>query len=163
VRLYTKDGFLYEEPVEDVSAISHGTVPMKSEHAYLRSWASIRNYKVDLVAAAEARANTLGQSAGEKAAEWVFDGNTPSEEYGRVLLGIENGDPAVMDAYTEPTLNGETDSMTVERLMSKLELPMDIGEEDTAKMVDAWESGASEGFWHNLEVICREHEEVDGS
>jgi hypothetical protein len=159
VRIYIKDSHLYEEPVQDIPALDHGIIPMKAEESYLRVWASLRLYKVvDILAAAEAQANTLGRSAGEQAAEWVFDGNTPAEEYGRVLNGIEEGDPAIMDAFTAPTLNGEwADGMTVERLLAELEVPMDIGEQDTARLGDAWEVGASEGFWCKLESICTLH------
>src|SRR6185437_8828528 len=44
-----------------------------------------------------ARAEQLGRAAGKTAASCVFDGNTPREEYQRVLRGIEEGDPAVLD------------------------------------------------------------------
>ena len=45
-----------------------------------------------------AKAEELGRAAGKTAASWVFDGNTPGEEYQRVLRGIEEGDPAVLGA-----------------------------------------------------------------
>jgi hypothetical protein len=34
----------------------------------------------------------------ENAASWVFDGNTDTDTYRRVLAGIEDGDPEIMDA-----------------------------------------------------------------
>ena len=51
-----------------------------------------------------ARAEELGRAAGKAAAGCVFDGNTPREEYQRVLRGIEEGDPAVLDATEPPAI-----------------------------------------------------------
>jgi hypothetical protein len=48
-----------------------------------------------------AKAEELDRAAGKAAAARVFDGNTPEEEYQRVLRGIAGGDPAVLGA-TEP-------------------------------------------------------------
>ena len=51
-----------------------------------------------------AKAEELGRDAGKAAASWVFDGNTPEEEYQRVLRGIEEGDPAVLGATEPPAI-----------------------------------------------------------
>jgi hypothetical protein len=51
-----------------------------------------------------AKAEELGRAAGKTAASWAFDGNTPKEEYQRVLRGIEEGDPAVLDAAEPPAI-----------------------------------------------------------
>ena len=51
-----------------------------------------------------ARAAELGRDAGKTAAAWVFDGNTPGEAYQRVLRGIDEGDPAVLDAIEPPAI-----------------------------------------------------------
>ena len=51
-----------------------------------------------------AKAEELGRDAGKAAASWVFDGNTPEEAYQRVLRGIEEGDPAVLDATEPPAI-----------------------------------------------------------
>ena len=53
-----------------------------------------------IVAAAE----ELGRDAGKAAASWVFDGSTPEDAYQRVLRGIEEGDPAVLDAIEPPAI-----------------------------------------------------------
>jgi hypothetical protein len=45
-----------------------------------------------------AKAEELGRDVGKAAASRVFDGNTPEEAYQRVLRGIGDGDPAVLDA-----------------------------------------------------------------
>ncbi|HTU74389.1 MAG TPA: hypothetical protein VMG38_12810 [Trebonia sp.] len=52
-----------------------------------------------------AKAAELGHDAGKVAASWVFDGNTPEEAYRRVLRGIDDGDPGVLDAI-EPSAIG---------------------------------------------------------
>ena len=49
-----------------------------------------------------ARAEEPGRDAGKTAAAWVFDGNTPGEAYQRVRRGIDEGDPAVLDAIEPP-------------------------------------------------------------
>ena len=51
-----------------------------------------------------AKAEELGREAGKTAAGWVFDGNTPEEAYQRVLRGIEEGDPAVLDTFEPPAI-----------------------------------------------------------
>ena len=51
-----------------------------------------------------ARAAEFGRDADNAAATWVFDGNTPEEAYKRVLHGIDDGDPAVLDATEPPTI-----------------------------------------------------------
>src|SRR5579863_6038527 len=48
------------------------------------------------------------RDAGNAAASWVFDGNTPEEEYQRVLRGIEEGDPAVLCAAEPPAIGPDS-------------------------------------------------------
>ena len=51
-----------------------------------------------------ATADELGRDAGTTAASWVFDGNTPEDAYQRVLRGIDDGDPAVLDEIEPPAI-----------------------------------------------------------
>ncbi len=51
-----------------------------------------------------AKAAELGRDVGKTAATWVFDGNTPGEAYQRVRRGIDEGDPAVLDAIEPPAI-----------------------------------------------------------
>jgi len=44
-----------------------------------------------------ARAGALGDRAGARAGNSFFDGNTDRETYQRVLTGISDGDPAILD------------------------------------------------------------------
>ena len=48
----------------------------------------------------------IGRSHGTAAARQAFDGNTDDETYRRVLAGIEDGDPEILDAYRVPDLSG---------------------------------------------------------
>jgi len=54
-----------------------------------------------------AAARRDGAEAGRNAASWCTDGNTTLETYRAILRGIEDGDPAVLDAYRVPDLSGE--------------------------------------------------------
>jgi hypothetical protein len=101
-----------------------------------------------------ARATELGTDAGRAAASWVFDGNTSRETYARVLAGIDDGDPAVMDAYREPSLSGEfADDY------SEAGLAWDLGIEPYTEASDAacraWEEAASAEFWAEIERAAR--------
>ena len=111
-------------------------------------------------------AGQIGAEAGRDAASWVFDGNTNDETYAWVLRGIEEGDPAVLDAYREPDLSGEwADSYSEEDLANDLGLTDDTGiaglsEQEQAVMDEAataWADSAREAFWHALESTAREH------
>jgi hypothetical protein len=105
-----------------------------------------------------ARADALGRDAGVAAASWIFDGSTDRAAYARVLAGITDGDPMVLDAYRVPDLSGEfADGYTPRDLAIELDLdPDDADDADAIGTVcDAWEAGASEGFWHEVERIAR--------
>jgi hypothetical protein len=100
----------------------------------------------------------LGRCAGYAAATWVFDGNTAPETYARVLRGIEDGDPEILDAYRMPDLSGEyADDPTPATLAAMLEL--DPEDEDQAAELedccDAYCDGASEAFWAEVERAAR--------
>ena len=66
----------------------------------LRAGRRLTEVPPPIVAAAE----ELGRDAGQAAASWVFDGNTPEDAYQRVLRGIDDGDPAVLDAIEPPAI-----------------------------------------------------------
>lgn len=52
-------------------------------------------------------ANRLGSEHGSAAASWYFDGNTPEHVYRSVLIGLEDGDPAIYDTFPSAPLSGE--------------------------------------------------------
>jgi hypothetical protein len=104
-----------------------------------------------------ARACQLGTEAGKSAASFVFDGNTTREHYARVLAGIDDGDPEVMDAYREPSLSGEFgDDYTIRELAD--DLGIDAGGIKAGALDEAsaeWNQAASAGFWDEVERTAR--------
>jgi hypothetical protein len=109
------------------------------------------------------RARKDGRTAGENAASWAFDGNTPRETYERVLRGIENGDPETLDAFRTPNLSGEdADNPTPGTLAEAYDI--DERRDPDGTLLDQacteWENAASQAFWFGVERECRRHVEV---
>ena len=101
-----------------------------------------------------AKAEELGRAAGKTAAGWVFDGNTPDEEYQRVLRGIEEGDPAVLDA-TEPPAIGPAAGYDSGDLARDLGIePADRG---LPRAVSAYADAFTDAFWQETERAARDH------
>jgi len=100
-----------------------------------------------------AEAANLGREAAKAAASWMFDGNTPEDAYRAVLRGIDDGDPAILDAHPAPSLSpsgGYTEA----------DLARDLGLDDNQLppgAVTAYLDAAAESFWHETERIAREH------
>ena len=100
------------------------------------------------------RAGELGREAGRAAATWVFDGSTPEEAYQRVLRGIDEGDPAVLDAIEPPAIGPAAG-------YDEDDLARDLGikPEDRAlpRTVSAYADAFTGGFWQETERAAREH------
>ena len=101
-----------------------------------------------------AEAESLGRDAGKTAASRVFDGNTPEDAYRAVLGGIEDGDPAILDAYEAPGLSGG-DGYTQADLAR--DLGLDGEDQLPPDAVTAYLDAAAETFWRETERIAREH------
>ena len=105
------------------------------------------------------RARRMGKQAACNAASWVFDGNTTDDTYRTVLKGIEDGDPAVLDAYNVPNLSGEwADGETPSTLADYFGLDED-NDPDGFRLdavCAAWEEGA-DTFWTEVEKLARAH------
>jgi hypothetical protein len=99
----------------------------------------------------------IGRSHGTTAAQWAFDGNTDDETYRRVLAGIEDGDPEILDAYRVPDLSGD---YTVDDLVRELGLggAADGHDADLGTVCGAYRQAAGDAFWREAERIAREHE-----
>ena len=103
----------------------------------------------------KSQAEKLGTEAGIAAAQWVFGDRTTPETYRRYAEGIADGDPAIMDSLSEPSLSGEWGDDYSER-----DLARDLGfswNDDISPEADAWNAAASAGFWHEVERIAREN------
>ena len=98
-----------------------------------------------------------GREAGINAASWCYDGNTNPEWYAKVLRGIENGDPEILDGFRTPNLSGEMADDPTPRSLAE---DYGIGE-DRSDVLDeicsAWEDAASMAFWDEIERICRSY------
>ena len=101
-----------------------------------------------------AKAEELGRAADKTAASWVFDGNTPKEEYQRVLRGIDEGDSAVLDA-TEPPAIGPAAGYDPGDLARDLGIePADRG---LPRAVSAYADAFTDAFWQETERTARDH------
>jgi hypothetical protein len=103
------------------------------------------------------KARKIGEFNGKNAASWVFDGNTTTETYETVLKGIEDGDPAIYDMFTEPNFSGEYGDSYSER-----DLADDIGisyddtkTEEMDEIADHYLDAARWTFWHEIERVAR--------
>jgi len=101
-----------------------------------------------------ARAEELGRNAGTTAATWAFDGSTPEEAYQRVLRGIEEGDPAVLDALEPPAIGPEAS-------YGQDDLARDLGIDPTdralPRAVSAYTGAFTSAFWQETERTARDH------
>jgi hypothetical protein len=61
----------------------------------------------DIYNAARAAAEADGRESGKAAGTWAVDGNTPADSARAFLRGLEDGDPAVLDALPDSPLAGQ--------------------------------------------------------
>ena len=101
-----------------------------------------------------AKAEELGRDAGRTAASRVFDGSTPDEAYQRVLRGIEDGDPAVLDAVEPPAI-GPGAGYTEDDLAR--DLGIDPRDRALPRAVPAYADAFTGSFWQETERAAREH------
>lgn len=94
------------------------------------------------------KAETAGKKAGAASASWFFDGNTTKETYRRVLRGIDDGDPEILDRFPVLDLSGQWGGGTTDR-----DVLDDIGvdeDEYTAEAEDALINAYRDA--HDIEV-----------
>jgi hypothetical protein len=105
-----------------------------------------------------AKAEELGRDAGKAAASWVFDVNTPEDACQRVLRGIDDGDPAVLDAV-EPLAIGPDAGYTQGDLARDLarDLGIEPGDRALPRAVAAYANAFTGSFWQETERAAREH------
>jgi hypothetical protein len=90
----------------------------------------------------EREAFKLGKDMGKSRATWAFDGNTDQATYQAFLIGLDDGDPEIMDAYDPQFSIGEWAGESASELGVE-------GHED------AFLDGFNEGYWVELERIAR--------
>lgn len=96
-------------------------------------------------------AEQCGTEAGKAAASWAFDGDTDRETYAKVLKGIEDGDPEIMDMQPAP-LSGEWAGESIPELSARYGI--DLEDEEIA---DRFEEAYSQAFWDEIERTARYH------
>ena len=97
-----------------------------------------------------AHAEELGRDAGQAAASRVFDGDTPVDAYRRVLRGIEEGDPAVLDAIEPPAIGPAAG-------YGQDDLGTEPGDPALPRAVSAYADAFTGSFWQETERAAREH------
>jgi len=101
-----------------------------------------------------AKAEQLGREAGKAAVGWVLDGNTPEEEYKRVLRGIAEVDPAVLGAAEPPAIGPgagyEQDDLA-------RDLGIEPGDRALPRAVSAYAGAFTDAFWQETERAARDH------
>jgi hypothetical protein len=99
-------------------------------------------------------ARAAGAEHGRAAASWYFNGNTSVETFSRVLRGIDEGDPAVLDTFPASPLSGEwADDPTPASVLESLELEPDDPRADEA--IDNYEDAFYEAVHHAIEAAAR--------
>jgi hypothetical protein len=99
-----------------------------------------------------AKAEELGCAAGKTAAGWVFDGNTPEEAYRRVVRGIDEGDPAVLDAIEPPAI-GPGAGYDQDDLAR--DLGVEPGDRALPRARSAYAGAFTSAFWQEVERTAR--------
>jgi hypothetical protein len=107
-------------------------------------------------------ARKMGAEHGQNAASWYFDGNTTDETYRRVLKGIEEGDPEILDTFPSSPLSGEwADDPTPTTLFRDLGLDAHaeatFNPEAFDEVCSAYEDGFYEAVSHEIERVARPH------
>ena len=101
-----------------------------------------------------AQAEELGRDAGTAAASRVFDGSTPQDAYRRVLRGIDQGDPAVLDAIEPPAI-GPAAGYDQDDLAR--DLGIKPGDRAQPRAASAYADAFTDSFWQETERTAREH------
>jgi hypothetical protein len=104
------------------------------------------------------RAETLGVAAGKSGADYVLDGNTDRGLYHKLLLGIMDGDPAVLDQFPGPDLSGEwADETSASDVLDAATEGAPVNDETRTDILDAYEDAWRSACVAEIERVCRYH------
>jgi hypothetical protein len=103
-------------------------------------------------------AERLGRAHGGNAAQWYWDRTSPElDDFRKVLKGIEDGDPAILDTFTQPSLSGEyADGMTPQALYYNVDATKKQIQNSGSEICDAYETGFSAGYEDAITDSCLE-------
>lgn len=111
----------------------------------------------DEVTLAEELAARQGARDGKAMAEWAIEPDRLSPEaMRRILNGIEEGDPRVLEAFREPDLSGEYTGEPTPQSLAE-ELGLDPENDDLSLAAEAWEEAARDAFWGEIQRILNYH------
>ena len=111
---------------------------------------------VNFTPSPEEDAERRGYEAGCAAGSWVLDGNSDPEGARRILRGIEEGDPAIVDALPSAPLSGEwADSLLPRDVLAWYDLTED--DDGADDVLNAYEQGYSSGA---VDTVEREAESI---
>lgn len=107
-----------------------------------------------------------GATAARNVATWTTDGNGDVATYARMLQGLEDGDPAVLDSLPTPNLSGEQADGPTPSSLAADHLPDDIDGQDGAYgseslesvadvLTTAWEAGVDAVYMQAVEAELR--------
>ncbi len=95
----------------------------------------------------ETKAANDGREIGAAAALWTLDGNTDDRAVAVVCKMFADGDPAVYDVFSGPSLSGEWAGESISEISGR----GDWSPTDDA--CTAWEDAASDAFWSRVEAL----------
>jgi hypothetical protein len=99
-------------------------------------------------------AEKRGYEDGKAAGSWVVDGNTTSETAAKIVQGLMDGDPEIMDLIPSAPLSGEwADGLLPRDVLDWYGLTEDADEADD--VLTAYELGYSAGAVHEVERSAR--------
>ena len=102
------------------------------------------------------QAESLGRETGNNAASWYFDRTeTNLDNYRRVLNGIRDGDPMILDTFPSAPLSGEyAGDMTPKTLFELLRATDRQVLEHGVGFCEAYEEGFFSAFQESVEQEC---------
>jgi hypothetical protein len=92
----------------------------------------------------------VGYGRGKAAGSWVIDGNTPTNEAHRILRGIEEGDPAIMDRISPPDHWNEKEMFEV---LDEINVAHNSPERND--ILEQYHAGFDDGYWGEVERSAR--------
>src|SRR5262245_57351269 len=94
------------------------------------------------------KAEQDGRGAGANSAMWYYDRSEPTREnLLKVLKGMDDGDPEILDTFVSGSLSGEwADDMTPKRLYEELDMNDKQIEVASEEVCDAWEAAFNSAY-----------------
>ena len=127
-----------------------GTVPKRREASQdSREWKEWDSMDA-------ANAYDRGYAHGTTIGSWYFDGNTPDAIYRRVLDGIENGDPAILDTFPSFSFGEWAGESAREIFGTEYD---EWSDEERDEYLDTYLVGFDAGVSDMIEVTARQHVE----